>query len=71
VLSTAKISPGEGSCLIPDHTIIFVAFDTEEPGSFGSIQVLVLVTVLGPMLSIFTNIISWHKECIYISVDLP
>ena len=44
MLSTAKISPGEGSCLIPDHTIIFVAFDSEEPGSFGSIQVLVFKT---------------------------
>ena len=39
VLSTAKVSAGGGSCFIPDHSIIFVAFDCEEPGSFGSIQV--------------------------------
>jgi hypothetical protein len=25
--------------LTPDYTVIFVAFDTEEPGSFGSLQV--------------------------------
>lgn len=39
VLTTSKISAGEPSCFIPDYSIIFVAFDSEEPGSFGSIQV--------------------------------
>ena len=39
VLANSKVSPGGKSCLVPDHTILFVAFDSEEPGSFGSIQV--------------------------------
>ena len=28
----------EAKCFQPDHTIVFVAFDSEEPGCFGSLK---------------------------------
>ena len=40
LLEVARVLTGASDCFKPDYTIFFIAFDSEEAGSFGSQELL-------------------------------
>ena len=68
----ARVLTGASDCFKPDYTIFFIAFDSEEAGSFGSQELLnkifvphyvrqgVRIQVQNTLLKIFSHLVDSH-----------